>query len=103
MAAKKKLAPLEPPDLQRCQAEKPNGTNFMTMGGAIGRLERCTRDAQVIVKERKPGKDGRKGSMSLCHGCLAQLIKQQPDADVDIQSITKKMLKKAKPTKEKHA
>jgi hypothetical protein len=62
-APKKKA--LIPPDLERCQAEKPNGHTFMTLGGSPGR-ERCKDKPTVIVKEKKPGKDGQCGSMTLC-------------------------------------
>lgn len=33
--------------------------------------------AAVIVKELKPGKDGRKGSMSLCVECFAQFCMRE--------------------------
>jgi hypothetical protein len=66
---------LEPPDLKQCQADKPNGHNFMTLGGVPG-LERCKAKPIVIIKELQPGKDGRYGSMSLCAECWKQAVKQ---------------------------
>ncbi len=70
-----KLKPLIPPDLKRCQAEKPNGHSFMTLGGVPGH-ERCKDKPTVVVTEVQPADDGRHGSMSLCHPCWAQALKQ---------------------------
>lgn len=72
---KKDLTPLTPPDLKRCQAEKPNGHSFMTLGGVPGRV-RCEDKPTVIVTEVVPGPDGRRGSMSLCHHCWGVALKQ---------------------------
>lgn len=72
---KKQLKPLIPPDLERCQAEKPNGHSFMTLGGVPG-YERCSDKPAVIVTEVVPDKDGRHGSMSLCCRCWAVALKQ---------------------------
>lgn len=69
------LTPLIPPDLTRCQAEKPNGHTFMTLGGVPGRV-RCDAAPVTVATEVAPGKDGRRGSMSLCAGCWAAMIKQ---------------------------
>jgi hypothetical protein len=71
----KQLKPLTPPDLQQCQAEKPNGNSFMTLGGRPG-LERCTSKPTVIAEEALAGADGRHGSMSLCEECRKALIRQ---------------------------
>jgi hypothetical protein len=76
-ATKKALKPLTPPDLKRCQADKPNSHSFMTLGGTPG-LERCKNKPLYVVHEKKPDKDGRRGSMSLCQGCLDQANKQIP-------------------------
>lgn len=84
MVAKKKA--LTPPDLERCQADVPNGYTFMTLGGRPG-LERCKNKPTVIVSETKPGKDGQKGSMSLCDGCLAVLRKQMPRDSFKVEDI----------------
>lgn len=67
--------PLEPPDLEQCQAEKPNGHSFMTLGGVPG-LERCKAKPIVIIKELQPDAHGRCGSMSLCAECWKVAIKQ---------------------------
>jgi hypothetical protein len=76
MKAKKAKSPepLIPPDRHRCQAEISNGVNFMTLGGRH-EMVRCLSKPTVIVTEVVPGPDGRRGSMSLCHPCWAQLIK----------------------------
>ncbi len=74
---KKAAKPLTPPDFDQCQAEKSNGVSFMTL---VGRHEmvRCDRPPTVLIVENKPGADGRKGSMTLCDGCLAVFRKQTP-------------------------
>lgn len=70
-----KQKPLEPPDEDRCQAEKSNGVNFMTMGGRH-EMVRCKAKPIVIIEELQPGKDGLCGSMSLCAECWKVAIKQ---------------------------
>jgi len=59
---------LIPADRKQCQAEKPNGHSFMTLGGVPGHV-RCKNKPVVIAKEIKPGADGQRGSMSLCEDC----------------------------------
>ncbi|MGH9390490.1 MAG: hypothetical protein ACRD1Z_12805, partial [Vicinamibacteria bacterium] len=67
---------LIPPDLERCQGEKPNGYTFMTFGGVPG-LVRCSEKPTHIAFE--PKQEGREqGSMSLCGECLAVCSKQVP-------------------------
>ena len=66
---------LTPPDIKRCQVEKPNGHTFMAFGGVPG-LVRCEAKPSVIVSEKEPGPDGQKGSMSMCLGCLEVFSKQ---------------------------
>lgn len=66
---------LTPPDLSRCQAERPNGASFMTCGGRPG-LVRCSDKPSVIATENKPGSDGQVGSMSLCQHCAEMFVKQ---------------------------
>jgi len=77
---KKKLtqADLIPPDHARCQAEeRPGGPySFMTIG-PIPKMERCTAKPVCIATELKPGKDGLKGSMSLCGRHLAVLFEER--------------------------
>lgn len=84
MSSKKKK--LTPPDPKQCQAEKPNGNSFMTLGGRPGML-RCENKPSVIVYENKPGVDGQKGAMSLCKSCLAVLNKQMPVGYVRVEAI----------------
>lgn len=74
-----KKTKLIPPDPKQCQAlEKvgawPDAQHFMNLGPAG--WARCTAKPTVIVHEKKPGKDGRKGSMSLCDECLKKAIEQ---------------------------
>lgn len=73
----KKAKPLTPPDLKQCQAEKPNGVNFMTLGGRREMI-RCTKKPTVIAIENKPGEDGQIGKMSLCDDCVGAFMKQMP-------------------------
>jgi hypothetical protein len=85
MAAKKKQ-PLIPPDLERCQAEKPNGHSFMTLGGVPG-LERCKNKPTMVITEKVAIDSRGKGSMSLCDGCHAQFVRQMPKGTVDVQDV----------------
>ena len=71
---KKKLTP---PNKRRCQAMKPNGRSFMSMGG-VGKLIRCTNKPVVIAIEKEKGIDGKIGSMSLCEDCMKVCKKDMP-------------------------
>lgn len=64
---------LIPPDPSRCQAERPNGHTFMTLGGAPG-LVRCESKPTVIATETKAPH----GSMSLCDACWKVFNEQMP-------------------------
>lgn len=68
---------LEPPDPERCQAGAPTGHTFMTLGGQPGHT-RCSNEPVVIATEAESGKNGRRGSMSLCARCLTVFTKQMP-------------------------
>jgi hypothetical protein len=67
---------VDSPDLDQCQAEKPSGDTFGTLGGGVLRRVRCPNPPSFIATEREPGKDGLVGSMSLCSGCKAVFEKQ---------------------------
>ena len=86
MTKKKSKKPLTPPDKKQCQAEKPNGYNFMTIGGVPG-MERCKNKPLFIVTEAEPGEDGQIGSMSLCADCLVVFLRQMPDMWAGIERI----------------
>ena len=75
---------LIPPDLERCQAEKPNGVTFMTLGGRKEMI-RCIDKPTVIVREKKPGGDGQCGSMTLCTSCLLQFMTQMSPSQQDYE------------------
>ena len=67
------MAKLTPPDLDRCQADKPGAGPF-ALGGETGDprngyLMRCRNQPIWIATEKEPGDDGQKGSMSLCDAC----------------------------------
>jgi hypothetical protein len=74
---------LVPPDPKRCQAEKSNGP--FRMGGPA--FTRCGSKPILIVREKKVGKDGRRGSMSLCLECYSQLVKQLGADHVTTRSV----------------
>lgn len=83
---------LTPPDLDRCQCDKPGNGPFI-MGGIIGNPKngyrvRCQNKPTVIVTEREPGEDGLRGSMSLCDGCLAALDEQLGNEFADVKKIS---------------
>lgn len=87
---KKTTEKLIPPDLNQCQAEKPNGNSFMTLGGVVGRV-RCTNTPTVIVTEKKPPKGYSKcGSMSLCTECWAVAIELLGADKFTVKPIAKK-------------
>ena len=67
------MTELTPPDLDRCQAEKPGAGPF-ALGGETGNplngyLIRCRHQPAWIAAEKNPGDDGQQGSMSLCDAC----------------------------------
>lgn len=72
------MTPLTPPDRARCQAEITTH-NPWVMGGPVRQTTRCSNAPTVVIYEKKKGKDGRKGSMSLCDSCLAVARKQLGD------------------------
>lgn len=76
---------LIPPDLDRCQSEIREGS-FMTLGPRS--YERCKNTPAFIAIETKAGKDGQRGSMSLCPECKAVCEKELGHA-VEFKSITK--------------
>jgi hypothetical protein len=81
---------LEPPDRERCQAEKST-TNFMTFGGEIGKMVRCTNKPTVIATEATPGKDGLRGSMSLCEDCRWAFLERTPPGFATFEPIGEEM------------
>jgi hypothetical protein len=79
----KKMLPI---DKERCQAEKPNGQNFMTYGGGH-KMIRCVSPPKVIATERNVGSDGLKGSMSMCEDCLKVAQSQLPKGFFDLVEL----------------
>lgn len=71
------MAELTPPDHKQCQAEKPNGHSFMTLGGVPG-MVRCTNKPTKLLTENTPGEDGQTGSMTLCDHCFSVFQKKMP-------------------------
>jgi len=70
---------LIPPDKKRCQRQFvsgcwPDAAHFMIIGPR--ELIRCKNKPAYIIKERKPGRDGKKGSMSLCACCFTTFIRE---------------------------
>ncbi len=75
---------LTPPDRTQCQAEKADG--FMVLGGNH-RRHRCTNKPIVVVTERQVGKDGQRGSMSLCEECKGVFEQRFPPSYVKFEPI----------------
>jgi hypothetical protein len=70
---KLKQGDLTPPDFARCQAEQNIYQPFV-MGGRVHRTERCDSKPDFIAIELVPGKDGLRGSMSLCLACAKVML-----------------------------
>jgi len=79
---------LIPPDTTRCQTEKRDAT-FMSFGGDCKKLTRCTNTPTVIAKEKTPGEDGIRGSMSLCDTCRTTFLLQMGSDFATLTPITK--------------
>ncbi len=62
------------PDLNRCQAKKPNGNS--TDGQTT--WQRCAEPPEWIATEAEMSPDGYISSMALCDGCRQLLEKQSP-------------------------
>lgn len=63
---------LAPPDLKQCQTIHRTGAFQFGPPGE----RRCTNKPTWIATERKLGKDGQRGSMSLCVDCMLIMEKQ---------------------------
>lgn len=83
------MSELIPPDLERCQAYKPNGHSFMTLGGKPG-LIRCGNRPEVIITESSFGEDGKQGSMTLCGDCLHVFNTQSGTPAMTVETIQRK-------------
>lgn len=62
-------------DKKRCQAEWTQYSPFI-MGGNVHQSGRCEKPAAFIAKEKSPGPDGQRGSMSVCTECKERLTTQ---------------------------
>lgn len=80
---------LTPPDLSQCQAEVPNNYSFMTLGGQPGTRSRCVNMPVVIATEKRPGSDGKRGSMSLCERCWGVFKNTYDDSYASIRPAPK--------------
>jgi hypothetical protein len=68
------------PDLKHCQVEKPNGVNFMTLGGGpVGGMVQCNRKPVWVVYQIENDEDGGRGAMSICDTCRPVLEQQAPE------------------------
>ena len=75
------------PDIERCQAQKPNGSTAFSMGGRP-KIVRCDNKPNLIVSETEASEaDGLLGAMSLCLDCYIVFRKQQPNKLIDLQNI----------------
>jgi len=80
--------PLTPPDLERCQALIITRTPFAL--GGTHRKRQCDEVPTVVVIEKRPGADGRIGSMSLCPRCLEEMFKKLDKANFTVAKIKRK-------------
>lgn len=85
------MSKLIPPDKKRCQTEVTHGPFPFRMGGSLyGSLydvERCKNEPVAVAKEKKPGPDGKRGSMSLCGRCLDDLKKRPEFKQVTLTKV----------------
>jgi hypothetical protein len=84
MDTKERRSQMLPIDVEQCQALKPNGNTFMTLGGRPG-LVRCKNKPTWIAIENEKREDGR-GGMSLCESCKKVCEEQLPN-EVTYQRI----------------
>jgi hypothetical protein len=89
MARKKDAPKIAPLDVDRCQAEKPNGASFMTFGG-VPRLERCNSVPSYVLVETKEDEDGLRGAMTVCSECFEVFKKQVGVSNTLYYEITRK-------------
>lgn len=86
---------LEPPDRERCQAEKPNKEWSPFRLGPCQEMIRCENVPAVVVTEQKAPKRGAaKGSMSLCADCMAVFARQVGMDKVTIEQIRRRPSRK---------
>lgn len=82
---------LTPVDFECCQAVKVESYSFMRLGKPA--LKRCDNKPTYMIVECKPGKDGKRGSMSLCDECLDQFCKTA-EMDVNVTALGDSMTNK---------
>lgn len=80
---------LIPPDRKQCQAETRQYRPFI-IGGNVHDVRRCENVPVFISKEKKPGPDGVRGSMSLCDECAQIMRKQLGDNYATLTPIKRK-------------
>lgn len=66
---------LEPVDSNQCQGEKIKSTPFR-LGGPSTTVTRCEKEPYFVAFENAPGKDKKRGAMSLCLECAQVMTKQ---------------------------
>lgn len=98
------MAKLEKVSIFQCQAEKPNGQGPFTLGGGHA-MVRCRALPVVVLTERRKGKDGQRGAMSLCGSCFTVFQRQVPDWNhrcEDVAAWTKRNVKRARTSRATH-
>lgn len=68
------MTDLIPPDYERCQAEFLSGS-FMTLGPRS--WVRCDKVPVFLAVELVAGKDGQRGSMTLCLDCAKVMLDRE--------------------------
>lgn len=85
-----------PVDYERCQAEKTEDASFMLLGKPV--MVRCSKLPAFVAKEKKPGKDGSIGQMSLCDDCAEVFKVRMPLDYADLIPIIRRPPKASKPS-----
>jgi hypothetical protein len=81
------MSKLIPPDKKRCQTEITTALGPFRMGGPSKTIEQCSNAPVVVAKEKKPGPDGKRGSMALCGSCLDELKKTPQFKQVTLTKV----------------
>lgn len=79
---------LEPVDEERCQADGPNPEWSPFRLGPVPKRVRCSNMPVWVATEKEPGKDGLRGSMSLCQPCK-EVCDEQLAGQIEYKAIVR--------------